>query len=112
MSTDASKVHRYVESREARLLRLVNFLWAQIPPDVQAELAPDIEAGNMGWAIPSWECRNDDDWLTVDELATELGMTPAGIRNFPRRYGIQPVKGRYRWGDVIRRRQIKERTTP
>lgn len=105
------KVHRYTASREDRLLRLVFFLWSQLPPEQQQELAPDIEAGEMGWAIPSWECHDDNDWLTLDELATELGMTQAGIRNWHRRYGLTPVKGRYRWGDVIRRRQLKTTTT-
>lgn len=93
-------VHVYTASREERLLQLVFFLWTQLPAEQRQELVPDIEAEHMGWAIPSWERRDPDDWLTVDELAHDLGMTPSGVRNWQARYGLRPVKGRYRWGDV------------
>lgn len=106
-------VHRYTAPREQRLLQLVFFLWAQLTHQQQQELRPDIEAENMGWAIPSWERRHPDDWLTVEELAADLGMTPSGIRNWQARYGLTPIKGRYRWGDVEearKQRNIKRNT--
>lgn len=109
--TDTAKVHVYTAPREQRLLQLVFFLWAQLSRDQQSELAPHIQAQNMGWAIPSWECRDPDDWLTVNELAADLGLTPSAIRNWPSMYGLKPVKGRYRWGDVeeARRRRNLEK---
>lgn len=98
--SEPCKVHVYTAPREQRLLQLVFFLWAQLPPDQQSELRPHIAADNMGWAIPSWEHRDPDDWLTIDELAHDLGMTASAVRNWPARYGLTPVRGRYRWGDV------------
>lgn len=93
-------VHVY-RPREDRLLQLVFFLWKQLSPQQQEELTPDIEAAEMGWAIPSWERRDPNDWLTIEELATELGMTVAGVRNWRTRYDLRPISGRhYRWGDV------------
>lgn len=68
-------------------------------------MAPGIHADDMGWAIPSWERRDPDEWLTVEELAADLGMTPSGVRNWQSRYGLTPIKGRYRWGDVEETRQ-------
>lgn len=109
------KVHVYTATREERLLQLVFFLWAQLPPQAQDELREDIEAEHMGWAIPSWERRHPDDWLTLTELTAELGMTLSGIRNWQSRYGLTPVKGRYRWGDVEdtrRQRIFRRRKTP
>jgi hypothetical protein len=94
------KIWRYTETREDRLLRLICFLWYQITPQQREELKPGIHEQEMGWALPSWEHRDDDDWLTVNELAADLGMTPSGIRNWQSRYGLKPIDGRYRWADV------------
>lgn len=107
-----TKVHVYKATREDRLLQLVFFLWAQLPTEQQAELRADIEAEDMGWAIPSWERRDPDDWLTVDELAADLGLSASAVRNWPSRYGLTAVRGRYRWGDVEaarKRRNIRKR---
>lgn len=95
-----SHVHRYRGTREERLVRLVVFMWEQFTPEQRAELRPGIEADDMGWAIPAFNCRDADDWLTIEELAAELGLTASGVRNWHSRYGLKPVRGRYRWGDV------------
>jgi hypothetical protein len=106
---DESKVHVY-RPREDRLLQLVFFLWNQLTHEQQEDLTPDIEAAEMGWAIPSWERRDADDWLTAQELAVELGMTVKGVRNWQSRYGLTPVRGRFRWGDVedVKRRKGRQ----
>ena len=43
--------------------------------------------------------------LTVDQVAFDTGHTPSAIRNWPARYGLQTVDGRYRWADI---RQLME----
>lgn len=103
--TSNPNVHVYTATREDRLLQLVFFLWNQLGPEQRQDLTPGIEQSGMGWAIPTWECRDENDWLTVEELATELGMTPSGVRNWPSRYGLTPVRGRYRWGDICNRKR-------
>ncbi len=62
----------------------------------------------MGWAITVGATLTDDDWLSTDELAAELGITPSAIRNWQTRYGLKPRHGLYRWGDIQTIR--KERT--
>jgi hypothetical protein len=95
------KIWRFVgDSREDRLLTLVELLWNQLTPAQQQDLTPHMERLGMGWAIPTWECRNDADRLTLEQLAFELGMTEAGVRNWQYRYGLKPGKdGMFRWGD-------------
>lgn len=103
-NADQSKVHVYRATREDRLIQLVCFLWGQLrlyaPTDDLGDIETGIETAGMGWAIPYWERRDPDDWLTVTEIADELGYTASTIRNWPARYGLQPAAGRYRWGDI------------
>lgn len=86
--------------REQKLLRLVTVLWNELAPHSQAELGPVIEKAEMGWAIPASDHLTDDHWLTPEELAKELGLTASGVRNWQSRYGLKPIDGLYRWGDV------------
>ncbi|HOW95697.1 MAG TPA: hypothetical protein PLF91_14560 [Mycolicibacterium fallax] len=40
-------------------------------------------------------------WITTEQLALEFGITPASIRtNWPRQYGIRPVRDRWLLTDV------------
>lgn len=104
-------VHVYEDTREVRLQRLVHVLWNHLTPYQQAELGPGIVKAGMGWAIPDAlpDHRDDNDWLTVDQLSYELGLSPSAIRNWPQRYDIKPVNSTYRWGDV--QRILRERRT-
>lgn len=96
------KVWRFVgDSREDRLLTLVELLWNQLTPMQQLELTPHMENLGMGWAIPTWECHDPDDWVSLEQLAFELGMTESGVRNWRYRYGLTPRDdGLFRRGDV------------
>lgn len=95
--------------REERLLHLVSLLWGHLTPDVREELQPVIVEAAMGWAITSLGHLSDDHWLTPADLARELGLTPSGIRNWQSRYGLKPVDGLYRWGDVQEIRKERSR---
>lgn len=88
--------------RENKLLRIIFVLWLELERRMDtAELEQAIRSEGLGWTLPSTIDHHDaDDWLTVDQLAFELGYTPSAIRNWPARYGLRPVKGRFRWGDV------------
>lgn len=89
-------------TRERDLQRLVSVLLHQLATFTDTRTVElNIRRSGMGWALPtSADFYEDDDWLTVDQLAFELGYTESAIRNWPSRYGLKPVKGRYRWGDV------------
>ena len=97
-------VHAYKASREVRLQHLVQVLWNHMNSYQHADLGPSIVRAGMGWAIPEalTDHRDQDDWLTVDQLAYELGLSRSAIRNWQQRYGLTPVRGTYRWGDVQR----------
>lgn len=86
--------------REQKLLQLATVLWNELAPNKQQELAPLLRDAEMSWAIPTMDHLTDDHWLTTDQLAKELGLTPSGVRNWQHRYGLKPVDGLYRWGDV------------
>ena len=90
------------ETREVRLLRLVYVLWTNLSYHQQATIGPGIVKSGMGWALPGVmpDLHANDDWLTVDEIAFEFGLSESTVRNWQQRYGLRPVKGRYRWGDV------------
>lgn len=100
--TTNDHVHVYEDTREVRLQRLVHVLWNHMSSHQQADLGPSIVRAGMGWAIPEalTDHRDEDDWLTVDQLSYELGLSPSAIRNWQQRYGIRPVRGTYRWGDI------------
>ena len=102
LMTTATHVHVYRDTRETRLQRLAYTLWCHLTPHQQAELGPGIVQAGMGWAIPgaTIDHHDDDDWLTVDQIAWEFGLTPSAIWNWRQRYNLTPVKGRYRWGDI------------
>lgn len=89
-------------TRERDLQRLVSVLLHQLGTFTDTRtIERNIRRSGMGWALPtSADFYDDDDWLTVDQLAFELGYTQSAIRNWPTRYRLKPVKGRYRWGDV------------
>lgn len=112
--TDHSNVHIYRETREIRLQRLVYVLWNHLTEYQQAQLGPGVVKAGMGWALPgiTLDHIDDDDWLTVDQLAYETGLTESAIRNWRQRYGLTPVKGRYRWGDIqaIRRQRHQRKS--
>lgn len=95
--------------REQKLLQLATVLWNELTQASRDELAPLIRQAEMAWAIPTMDHLTDDHWLTTDQLAKELGLTPSGIRNWQSRYGLTPTNGLYRWGDVQQIR--RERTT-
>lgn len=106
-----NNIHVYPGSREQRLLQLIYTLWQQLNDHQHAQLRPGIEQAGMGWALPSLDRHNEDDWLTRDEAAQELGIKPWTIRKWHDRYGLTPVKGRYRWGDlkdIIRQRNKRK----
>lgn len=106
-------VHVYQETREIRLQRLIYVLWNHLTAYQQSELGPGIVKAGMGWALSgtTLDHHDDDDWLTVDQLAYELGLTPSAIRNWQQRYSLKPLKGKYRWGDIeaIRRERQQRR---
>ncbi|KMV23350.1 hypothetical protein [Mycobacterium heckeshornense] len=89
--------------RETALLRLVLVLWGELRrhtnPKELERLEQDIREAGLGWALGNLD-HHDDDLLTVDQLAHELGYSQSTIRDWPTRYGLQTVAGRYRWGDV------------
>ncbi len=87
--------------RENHLLRLVHVLWEELRKTTDTtQLEYEIRAAGIGWALPSWDHHHDDEKLTVDQLGFELGYTPSAIRNWPTRYGLKPVNGKYRWRDI------------
>lgn len=98
--------------REQKLLQLATVLWNELTNDKRTELAPLIRDADMGWAIPTLDHLTDDSMLTTEQLATELGLTPSGVRNWQSRYGLTPHNGLYRWGDVqqIRRERHARKT--
>lgn len=91
--------------REQDLLRLITVLWAEVPHHIRDEMEPRIRQVGLGWALPTGFDPQDDDWLTPDQIAYELGLTVAAIWNWPGRYGIKSVDGRFLWADVQRIRQ-------
>lgn len=97
-----TQVHAFRETREIRLQRLVYHLWTHLTPYQQGQLGPGIVKSGMGWALPAatLDHRDDNDWVTVDEIAYEYGLTESAVRNWQQRYNLNPVKGRYRWGDI------------
>ena len=102
-----TNVHTYPGTREERLLRLIYTLWEQLDDHQRAALRAGIEQSDMGWALPQLDRHNDNDWLTIDEAARELGLTRKGLRNWHTRYGLTPIRNLYRWGDIqaIRRQR-------
>lgn len=104
-------------TRERELQRLVSVLLHQLRTFTDTRtIERNIRQSGLGWALPSTtDFHDEDDWLTPDQLAYELGYTTSTIRNWPTRYDIKPVKGRYRWGDVLRvidaRNQRRQRDT-
>ncbi|BDY33174.1 hypothetical protein [Mycolicibacterium mageritense] len=99
-------------TREGDLLRLIHVLWTALNELTSTRyLESQIRKDGLGWALPTPEHHHDDDWLTVDQIAFELGYSQSAIRNWPSRYGLKPVNGRYRWGDIqsVRQRQVRRR---
>lgn len=89
--------------RENELTKLVAYLWDELGragANIGA-LGWTIRQNGMGWALPTRiQHLDDDDWLTPDEIAHELGYSAQTIRVWAHRYGLMQVKGRYRWGDM------------
>lgn len=97
------------------LLRLVLVLWGELrqrtrPADLD-QLERDIRRAGLGWALGNLD-HDDNELLTTDQLAHELGYSTSTVRDWTSRYGLRNINGRYRWGDVKhmlarrRRRQI------
>lgn len=88
--------------RETQLLQLVHVLWTELraPTCTPDQLDTGIRAQGLGWAIPGPDHLHEDDWLTPDQIAHELGYTTHTIHVWAHRYQLQQVKGRYRWGDI------------
>lgn len=89
--------------RETALLRLVFVLWGELrrymPSGELSDLEGEVRRAGLGWILGNLD-RAEDARLTVDQLAYELGFSRSTIRNWRSRYGLKPVDGRYRWGDV------------
>lgn len=88
--------------REQNLLKLVYVLWNEIPAERRTELAPILGRSEAHWALHDTSCEHldENDWLTPDQIAHECGIRTSTVRNWPKRYGLTSVKGRYRWGDI------------
>lgn len=88
--------------RERKLLQLVHFLWLELrsPSGNLEALEWAIRCEGMGWALPSRNTIADDDWLTPDQIAHELGYETSTIRVWAHRYQLRQIDGRYRWGDL------------
>ena len=92
--------------REIALLRLIWTLWEQLLEHTDTtEFEHQVRAAGLGWALPTWDHHHDDEWLTVDQVAFDTGHTPSAIRNWPARYGLRTIDGRYRWAVI---RQLME----
>jgi hypothetical protein len=81
------------------MLSLIHTLWNALPPEKRAELEPIIRRSEAQWVLYEMEL-TEDEWLTTAEVARKCGVTPSAVRNWPKRYDLRKVKGRYRWGDI------------
>jgi hypothetical protein len=90
--------------RETTLLMLVELLWEHIKhPTVPPEILEDaLRARGLAWAFPRLCPYGEDDWLTTDQIADELGYDISTVRVWAHRYRLRQVDGRYRWGDIRR----------
>jgi len=92
--------------RETALLQVIHVLWTELrtPTRHPNQLDHDIRTAGHGWTIPGPDHIDDNDWLTPNQIAHELGYTTHTIHVWAHRYGLQQVKGRYRWGDIKQHR--------
>lgn len=116
--------------REEKLFDLITYLWNLLTPDTQHDAEAFIREMEMSWAIPGTPRSrafgigvdpDEEEWLTIGEIAFHLGMTDNAVRNWRTRHSLEPAKegygkGRnrvpdlYRWGDVADiRRKIESR---
>lgn len=88
--------------RETALLRVIHVLWTELrnPTRHPDQLDHNIRAAGLGWTIPGPDHIDDNEWLTPNQIAHELGYTTHTIHVWAHRYHLQQVKGRYRWGDI------------
>lgn len=89
-------------SRERTLLLLVELLWEHVKhPTVPPHILEDaLRARGFAWALPRLCPYGEDDLLTPEQIADELGYSVGTIYAWVHRYRLQQVNGRYRWGDI------------
>jgi Putative ATPase subunit of terminase (gpP-like) len=90
--------------RETNMLKLIDFLWAELHSAGANIGAIEWMArqDGMAWALPTKIDHIDaDEWLTPDQIAHELGYKASTVHVWAHRYGLMQVKGRYRWGDIV-----------
>lgn len=90
--------------RENQLHQVIAVLFNELQTFTDTRhLEREIRRSGLGWTLPSSiDFFDEDQWLSIDQIAFELGYSPSAIRNWPSRYGIKPIDGRYRWGDIQR----------
>lgn len=88
--------------RERQLMRVIHALWCELqrPHQDLEGLARNIRIAGLGWTIPGVVHLDDDDWLTPDQIAHELGYDVSTVRSWGSRYGLPRIRGKYRWGDI------------
>lgn len=99
-----NKVWRYRLSREQIQAQVILGMWLELrkPHDQQDPdgLDREIRREGFAWALPSMAHIDDDELLTPAELSDLLGYSESTIRNWPARYQLPQVNGKYRWGDI------------
>jgi hypothetical protein len=88
--------------RETKLLQLVHFLWTELrkTSDNPGAIEWAIRQEGLGWAIGGPDHIDDENWLTPDQIAHELGYQQSTVHVWAHRYGLRQINGRYRWGDI------------